>query len=232
MTDEKPSSDQTAQSPGNLDEQPLSQNSIFSDNSRPLQKQSPILWPPVNPNQPPVWVRTINGATETCIFKASLSAVAGGGLGLMFGLFFGGYSNAVDKAVETEGPASLKLRIGFREAALSMRSYAKNFAKFGASFSAAECTIEKVRARHDIWNSIIGGCVAGAYMSAAPSEKMPHRARAMQMAFGCGSVAAFSAAIDYYMEYMDWCFALVYRIKHIRWFMWTVISSLLCDMSS
>lgn len=179
---------------------PLSQNPIFN-NGNPLQQ--PMVWPPLNPNQPPTWIRTINNATETCVFKAGMSAVAGGGLGVLFGLFFGGYSNAVDKAVETEGPASLKLRVGFKEAARSMRSYAKNFAMFGASFSISECTVEKLRARHDIWNSVIGGCAAGAFMSSAPSERIPHRARAAQMAFGCASVAAFSAAIDYYMEYMD-----------------------------
>ncbi|KAI0557276.1 mitochondrial inner membrane insertion complex subunit Tim22 [Gracilaria domingensis] len=180
---------------------PLSRDSIFQDNLNPLQRS--MVWPPVNPNQPPVWLRTINSATETCVFKAGISAFAGGGLGVLFGLFFGGYANAVDKAVETEGPASLKLRVGFKEAARAMRSYSKNFALFGASFSAAECTVEKLRARHDIWNSIIGGCAAGAFMSSAPTERLPPRARAMQMAFGCASVGAFSAAIDYYMEYMD-----------------------------
>ncbi|CAN8063036.1 unnamed protein product [Agarophyton chilense] len=180
---------------------PLSRNPIFHDNQNPLQRA--MMWPPVNPNQPPIWLRRMNNASETCVFKAGISAFAGGGLGVLFGLFFGGYSNAVDKAVETEGPASLKLRVGFKEAARSMRSYAKNFAWFGASFSAAECTVEKIRARHDIWNSVIGGCVAGAFMSSSPSDKMTPRARAMQMAFGCASVGAFSAAIDYYMEYMD-----------------------------
>lgn len=121
----------------------------------------------------------------------------------MFGLFFGGYANAVDKAVEMEGSTSVKIGVGMREAGRSMRSYAKNFARFGIAFSMAECTVEKIRARHDIYNSVLGGCVAGAVMSAAPSESMPHRARASTMAFGCVSVAAFSAAIDYYMEYMD-----------------------------
>lgn len=122
---------------------------------------------------------------------------------MLFGLFFGGYSQAVDKAVELDGPTSLKLRVGFREAGKSMKSYAKNFARFGVSFSLAECAVEKVRARHDIWNSVIGGCVAGGVMSGEWGQSMGARARLSQVGIGCASVAAFSAAIDYYMEYMD-----------------------------
>lgn len=124
-------------------------------------------------------------------------------MGLMFGLFFGGYANAVDKAVEMEGSAALKLRVGMREAAKAMKSYARSFALFGFVFTGSECAVEKFRARHDIWNSIIGGCATGAIMSSQIRTPLPHRARASQMAVGCGGMAAFSAAIDYYMEYMD-----------------------------
>lgn len=162
-----------------------------------------IVYPPPPDAPPPYLVTIINGATESCIFKGALSGVAGGGLGLMFGLFFGGYAQAVDKAVEMDGTAAMKIRVGMKEAGKAMGSYAKNFARFGLTFSIAECAIEKVRARHDMWNSIIGGCVAGSVMSAEWGQKMPARARASQMAIGCASVGAFSAAIDYYMEYMD-----------------------------
>ena len=124
-------------------------------------------------------------------------------MGVMFGLFFGGYSNAVDKAVEMEGSAGMKLRVGFREAARSMGSYARSFAMFGVVFSGSECTVEKIRARHDIWNSIIGGCTTGAVMSSQPRVALGHKARATQMGVGCAGMAAFSAAIDYYMEYME-----------------------------
>lgn len=144
----------------------------------------------------------MNTVPESCLFKSALSATAGGVLGLGFGLFFGGYANAVDKAVEMEGSTGAKLRVGFREAAVAMRSYAKNFAVFGAVFSMSECTVEKVRARHDLYNSVIAGCATGAIMSTQPRTPMSPQARATQMAVGCGGMAAFSTAIDYYMEHM------------------------------
>lgn len=183
----------------------LSTSDIF-DNNKPNDNTPQFMWPPPPPadfQKPPPWLVMINKGTESCMFKAALSGTAGGVMGLLFGLFFGGYSQAVDKAVEMEGSAALKLRVGMKEAGRAMSSYAKSFAMFGLVFSGAECTVEKVRARHDIWNSIIGGCVTGAVMSSQPRQSIPHRARASQMAVGCGGMAAFSAAIDYYMEYME-----------------------------
>lgn len=167
--------------------------------------QSTLVWPPRDPNAAPVpgWVRVINAGTETCVFKGAISGIAGGGLGLMLGLFFGGYASAVDKAVEMDGPTSAKLRVGMREAWRAMTSYGKNFAKFGLLYSVSECVVEKFRAKHDMVNPVLGGCAAGAAMAAAPYESIPARARAIQMGIGCASVAAFSAAIDYYMEYME-----------------------------
>lgn len=174
-----------------------------NDGNNPFN--SKMVWPPRDPNETPAppWLRMLNQTTESCVFKAGLSGVAGGGLGLMFGLFFGGYASAVDKAVEMEGSTTLKLRVGAREAWRSMQGSAKNFARFGMLFSAAECTVEKIRAKHDIVNPVLGGCAAGAAMASAPFEQISPRARATQMAIGCASIGAFSAAIDYYMEYME-----------------------------
>jgi mitochondrial import inner membrane translocase subunit TIM22 len=164
------------------------------------------VWPPAPPGgmqaAPPL-VRAISSATESCMFKAALSGIAGSGIGLVFGLFSGGYSNAVDKAVEMQGPASAKLRVGFKEAGLAMRPYAKSFAIFGVVFSGSECVVEKVRARHDLYNSIIAGCATGAILASQPTQSIPHRARLTQMAVGCGGMAAFSTAIDFYMEYWE-----------------------------
>lgn len=167
--------------------------------------QSTLVWPPRDPNAAPVpgWIRAINAGSETCVFKGATSGIVGGGLGLMMGLFFGGYSSAVDKAVEMDGPTSAKLRVGMREAWRAMASYGKSFARFGLFYSVSECTVEKFRAKHDMVNPVLGGCAAGAAMAAAPYESIPVRARAIQMGIGCASVAAFSAAIDYYMEYME-----------------------------
>lgn len=161
-----------------------------------------FIWPPLPPQdapQPPPWVKMLNQGAESCFFKAAMSGTVGGGLGLFCGLLFGGYSSAVDKAVEMEGSSSVKLRVGFREAARAMGSYAKSFAMFGIVFSASECTVEKVRARHDLYNSVIAGCMTGATLASQPRQTIPARARATQMAIACGGMAAFSTAIDYYM---------------------------------
>lgn len=163
------------------------------------------IWPPLPPGGMPQvspLVKALSSANESCMFKATISAVAGGGFGLLFGLFTGGYSNAVDKAVELQGSPAAKLRIGFKEAGASMIPYARSFATFGVVFSGSECVIEKVRARHDIYNSVMAGCATGAILAAQPRERIPAKARAYQMAVGCAGMAAFSAAIDYYMEYM------------------------------
>ena len=36
------------------------------------------------------------------------------------------------------------------------RTYAKGFAAMGAMFAGSECVVEKIRAKHDIYNA--GGC--------------------------------------------------------------------------
>ena len=72
------------------------------------------------------------------------------------------------------------------------RSYAKGFGAVGALFAGSECVIEKIRARHDIYNSLYAGCFAGATLS--------HRAGPQAMCIGCASFAAFSVVIDKFME--------------------------------
>lgn len=73
----------------------------------------------------------------------------------------------------------------------SRRSYAKGFGAMGALFAGSECVIEKVRAKHDMYNSVYAGCTAGAILAHSGGPKA--------MAVGCSTFAAFSAAIDYFM---------------------------------
>mmetsp|Transcript_13239 Transcript_13239/g.40698 ORF Transcript_13239/g.40698 Transcript_13239/m.40698 type:complete len:185 (-) Transcript_13239:642-1196(-) len=148
--------------------------------------------------RPAINVETL---TESCLFKAGVSTVAGAGLGLFFGLFFGGYANAVDQAVDLEGTTGQKLRVGFRSAAKAMGGYARSFAMFGLIYSGSECAVEKFRARHDIYNAMAAGCITGGTISSQPRSPIGGKARATQMAVGCAGMAAFSAAVDYYIEY-------------------------------
>ncbi|KAA8497156.1 Mitochondrial import inner membrane translocase subunit Tim22 [Porphyridium purpureum] len=142
----------------------------------------------------------LNAVGESCAFKALLSTVAGGGIGLFFGLLFGGYAQAVDEAVESKGTTVQRFRVGFKSAGRAMGSYAKSFAIWGAVFSSSECAIESYRARHDIWNSVAAGCVTGATLASAPKQSIGAKARIQQMAVACAGMAAFSGAIDLYMD--------------------------------
>lgn len=173
------------------------------ENKTHVFKRPDVIWPPLPDDapKPPILNKVVSQVGESCVGKAAIAAIAGGGFGLFCGLLFGGYSSAVDKAVELEGPASMKLRVGFREAARAMASYSKSFAMFGVVYSASECAIEKARAKHDLYNTMLAGCATGAIMTSQPRESIPPRARAIQMASACGGMALFSTAIDYYMEY-------------------------------
>ena len=62
----------------------------------------------------------------------------------------------------------------------------------GALFAGSECVVEKMRAKHDIYNSIYAGCAAGGALA--------HSAGPKGMCLGCVSFAAFSGFIDYIME--------------------------------
>lgn len=73
------------------------------------------------------------------------------------------------------------------------RSYAKGFGAMGFMFAGSECVIEKVRAKHDIYNSVGAGCAAGAALA--------HSTGPRGMAAGCLTFAAFSAFIDKIMEH-------------------------------
>lgn len=145
----------------------------------------------------------IQSATESCVFKAAMAAVAGGGLGVAMGLFIGGFSVELDHAVERQLPWREQLRVYGRALGAQMRTYSKNFALWGTTYTLAECSIEKYRARHDLWNSTAAGCVTGAVLAAQPRVSMDARSRANQMAVGCVGMAMFSTAIDYFLEHRE-----------------------------
>ena len=95
--------------------------------------------------------------------------------------------------VTTSSTTMAQLKEHFKASGRQGVRYAKGFGMAGALFVAAECTVEKYRGRTDIWNSVIGGCAAGAALAANGG---PQAAAA-----GCGSFALFSAAIEMYMDH-------------------------------
>lgn len=71
-------------------------------------------------------------------------------------------------------------------------SSAKNLGTIAALFSGTECLIESYRAKHDMINTASAGCISGAILGAKAGPKAA--------LFGCGGFAAFSCAIEYFLQ--------------------------------
>lgn len=89
-------------------------------------------------------------------------------------------------------PLRQQLKAGFKDMGQRSFSSAKNFGKVGAIFSGTECCVEGYRAKNDLANGVIAGCITGGVLAAAAGPQAA--------ALGCAGFAAFSAAIDSYMR--------------------------------
>lgn len=140
-------------------------------------------------------------AMESCPVRTVLAGGAGFALGGVFGLFMASmsYDTPLSGPGSTAALSSLPLRqqlkIGFKDMGSRSYSSAKNFAIVGTIFAGTECCIESLRAKHDIYNGISSGCITGGILAASAGPKAA--------AMGCAGFAAFSAAIDYYMNRME-----------------------------
>lgn len=139
---------------------------------------------------------------ENCAVKAGVSGVVGGLMGVVLGPVFG--LGAFDPHTPAKAAAEQQQRTAkqimadalkwknIREGARSMGgkslSYGKTFGYMGLLFAGGECMVEKYRAKHDIYNGVIGGCFAGAAMS--------YQAGPTGMCMGCAGFAAFSALFE------------------------------------
>ncbi|CAH9121077.1 unnamed protein product [Cuscuta epithymum] len=116
----------------------------------------------------------------------------GGGLGLGMGLFLG----SMDTHILDEEMSS-KQKIVYQAKQMGRRSWSscKTFAVMGFIFSAAECAIEKARAKHDTTNTAVAGCVTGGTLSARGGPKAA--------CVGCAGFAAFSVVIEKFLERLN-----------------------------
>jgi len=134
---------------------------------------------------------------ESCVTKLVIGTCMGGVLGMGFGVImasFEGMSPPVMLPGEKEPPKKTwkqELRDGARKTKAKSRSWGKNFAALTAMFQGFECAVEKVRGKHDIYNSCTAGCFTGAALARQSGPQA--------MAIGCVGFAAFSAAIDTFM---------------------------------
>eukprot|EP00158_Paraphelidium_tribonemae_P000864 Partr_v1_DN23559_c0_g1_i4_m14327 putative mitochondrial import inner membrane translocase, subunit len=142
-------------------------------------------------------INMINTVTESCPFKGVMSTGVGFLAGGAFGVVMSSFEiSSLSPSYLDDSKPPPSLRVQMREALkdTGRRSFsmAKNFAVVGGVFATTECCIETYRAKHDIYNSASAGCISGAVLAAKGG---PGAA-----AFGCASFAAFSSAIDYFME--------------------------------
>eukprot|EP01098_Paradermamoeba_levis_P007646 TRINITY_DN3177_c0_g1_i1.p1 TRINITY_DN3177_c0_g1~~TRINITY_DN3177_c0_g1_i1.p1 ORF type:complete len:158 (+),score=30.50 TRINITY_DN3177_c0_g1_i1:33-506(+) len=136
----------------------------------------------------------INRIGESCIFRGVMGGAAGAVFGSLLGLFFS--STATDPVpLELRNanlPTSVKIKESFKAVGRTAVSMGKNFGAVGLVYGGIHCGVEKYRAKTDLQNSLFAGCLSGAVLAC--------RAGPQGMAFGCAGFAAFSVAIDYFLE--------------------------------
>ncbi|CAN7035152.1 hypothetical protein IGI04_032305 [Brassica rapa subsp. trilocularis] len=126
---------------------------------------------------------------NNCAVKSVASGVMGGGLGLMMGLFMGALDNPIMHDTMTG-----RQQFVYTAKQMGQRSWGscKTFAVMGLVYSAAECIVEKARAKHDIINTAVAGCVTGGTMSARGGPKAA--------CMGCVGFATFSVLIEKFFD--------------------------------
>lgn len=126
---------------------------------------------------------------NNCAVRSVVSGVMGGGLGLFMGLFLGALDNPI-----MQDEMSHKQQFIYTAKQMGRRSWnsCKTFAVMGFIFSAAECTVEKARAKHDTTNTVVAGCATGGALSAKGGPKAA--------CMGCAGFAAFSVVIEKFLD--------------------------------
>lgn len=134
---------------------------------------------------------------QSCPGKTVMSGVSGFLLGGFFGLFMA--SMAYDVPLGTSGvthiselPLKQQMKLQFADMGRRSWSSAKNFGFIGAIFSGVECSIESLRAKNDIYNGVVAGCITGGGLALSSGPQLA--------LIGCAGFAAFSTLIDLYMR--------------------------------
>ncbi|KAL1324606.1 hypothetical protein HN51_034785 [Arachis hypogaea] len=144
--------------------------------------------PPIQPLRLPT-AEEIRGQDiwNNCAVRSVVSGVMGGGLGFFMGLLLG----ALDRPHEE---MTGRQEFIYQAKQMGRRSWgsAKAFAVMGFIFSAAECVVEKARAKHDMTNTVVAGCVTGGSISAKGGPKAA--------CAGCAGFAAFSVVIEKFLD--------------------------------
>ena len=109
--------------------------------------------------------------TEACGTKIITGGVMGAVIGVALGAFMGAMGDVspiqiIQGREVPTAPLREQLRGAIRSTVMKTGGWAKSFGILTALFCGVECVIEKYRAKHDVWNPVISGCVVGATLSA------------------------------------------------------------------
>jgi hypothetical protein len=130
---------------------------------------------------------------EACPTKVLLSGVMGGGMGLLLGVFMSAFDNMAPPVVvdgKEVKPRSWKeeMKISGRKTKAKSLGFMRSFAGVTAVWSGFDCAVEKCRGTHDLYNTMVAGCAAGASLAVKSGPQA--------MGFGCAGFAAFSVVIE------------------------------------
>lgn len=131
---------------------------------------------------------------DMCALRAVTGTVIGAVAGLGMGVFLGAMSDMTPPVTVINGrevpqaPLREQMRTTMRATGEKALYWSRNFAFISGIFQASDCLVEKYRGKHDVWNELISGCMAGGLLNAKSGPS--------SMAFGCAGFAAFSLAIN------------------------------------
>lgn len=147
--------------------------------------------------QADVGARKMIELMQLCPGKTIMAGGSGFFLGGFFGLFMASMAYDVPIGNNAAGhisqlPFKQQMKLQFSDMGKRSWNSAKNFGYIGMIYSGVECSIESLRAKHDIYNGVSAGCITGAGLSikAGPQAAL----------LGCAGFAVFSTAIDLYMN--------------------------------
>ena len=130
------------------------------------------------PYPPEVPQEVVNIVKEGCVPQVILGTFAGGVMGAALGLFLGALGSDPGMQFHTSGkdlpsaPVWDQMRVSWRATGKRAIGMGQNFAVITAIFQGTECVVEKYRGKHDVMNSMISGCAAGAALSAKSGPLM------------------------------------------------------------
>jgi mitochondrial import inner membrane translocase subunit TIM22 len=100
---------------------------------------------------------------ETC----GSEITSGGLIGAVFGAMGDVSPIQTVKGREVpQAPLREQMRAAFKSTGGKVSGWARNFGILTALFGGVECVIEKYRAKHDVWNPVLSGCIVGGTLAA------------------------------------------------------------------